>query len=106
AGSAAGPDDAAAVAQLRLDLAEAFRAKAHVQARADKLQEEAARLRARADGDRRAVVTLTAERNTLARKVRDRDDELQQKSRMLEVRTYIPLPSWPSAQQLFCGWGW
>lgn len=81
--TAAAPSDAA-TAQLRLDLAEALRSRGELLAKQQKADEELRTLRARTKADDRRVRELTAERNGLAAKLRDRTEELLGKNRLLE----------------------
>ncbi|KAK6197813.1 hypothetical protein LQW54_010519 [Pestalotiopsis sp. IQ-011] len=81
--TAAAPSDAA-TAQLRLDLAEALRSRGELLAKQLKADEELRTLRARTKADDRRVRELTAERNGLAAKLRDRTEELVGKNRLLE----------------------
>lgn len=78
-------------AQLRVDLAEALRSQGKFQSRLKAAEEELETLRAKTRNDAKAIRTLTAERNTLATKVRDRDEELRGKSKLIEVRLYYCL---------------
>ncbi|OAA67064.1 autophagy protein [Niveomyces insectorum RCEF 264] len=80
-----GPDDAdVPVDQLRLDLAEALRSQGKSQSRLKAAEDELEVLRAKARNDGRSIRSLTAERNALAIKVRDRDEELRGKSKLVE----------------------
>ncbi|CAK7242331.1 MAG: autophagy protein 16, interacts with Atg12p-Atg5p [Sporothrix thermara] len=71
-------------AQLRVDLAEALRSQGKFQARLKAAEEELETLRTKARSDARTIRNLTAERNALAIKVRDRDEELRGKSKLVE----------------------
>ncbi|KAJ9136876.1 hypothetical protein NKR23_g9442 [Pleurostoma richardsiae] len=72
------------LARLRLDLAEALRSRGHAQARLREAEAELHGLRARAAADARSARQLAAERTALRTKVRDRDEELRGKTKMLE----------------------
>ncbi|KAL8417665.1 hypothetical protein RB594_001353 [Gaeumannomyces avenae] len=86
AAAAAGPAAASdpSVARLRLDLAEALRAQGLLQSRVKTAEGELERLRSKTADDSRAIRQLTSERNVLATKVRDRDEELRGKSKLVE----------------------
>lgn len=71
--------------QLRVDLAEALRSQGKFQSRLKVAEEELETLRTRTKNDARSIRSLTAERNTLQVKVRDRDEELRGKSKLVEV---------------------
>ncbi|KAL8371265.1 hypothetical protein RB595_001213 [Gaeumannomyces hyphopodioides] len=83
---AAGPAAASdpSVARLRLELAEALRAQGLLQSRVKTAEGELERLRSRTSDDAKAIRQLTSERNVLATKVRDRDEELRGKSKLVE----------------------
>ncbi len=83
----------AATAQLRLELAEALRSQGQLQSRLKAAEEELVSLRARTKSDGRAIRALNSERNALATRVRDRDEELRGKSKLVEVRTAPVLPA-------------
>ncbi|KAK3401248.1 autophagy-related protein 16 [Sordaria brevicollis] len=75
--------ESALVARLRVDLAEALRAKGDFQRRLNVVEEELVRLRTKTTADNKTLQTLTAERKTLTIKLRDREEELRAKSKML-----------------------
>ncbi|EGO57678.1 hypothetical protein NEUTE1DRAFT_81458 [Neurospora tetrasperma FGSC 2508] len=75
--------DSALLARLRVDLAEALRAKGDFQRRLNVVEEELVRLRTKTTADNKTLQTLTAERKTLTIKLRDREEELRAKSKML-----------------------
>ncbi|KAL2135467.1 hypothetical protein VTI74DRAFT_8453 [Chaetomium olivicolor] len=77
------PDDNPLVARLRLELAEALRAKGQFQQRLQVAEEELARLRAQTTSDSKALRDLTAERRTLTIKLRDREEELRVKNKLV-----------------------
>lgn len=76
-------DDSPIVARLRLELAEALRAKGQFQHRLQAAEEELARLRSKAASDSKALRELTAERRALTVKLRDREEELLAKSKLV-----------------------
>lgn len=85
--------EAAVTAQLRLDLAEALRARGQAEARLRASETELRDLRARTKTDARKLYELTAERNALAAKLKDRNEELVGKNKLLKVRRIIPWPA-------------
>ena len=66
-----------------MDLAEALRSNGQLQSRLQAAEDELARLRTKTASDDRSVRTLAAERRTLAMRLRDRDDELRQKTKLV-----------------------
>ncbi len=73
------------VSQLRLDLAEALRAKGVVEARLRTGEEELTKLRAKSKEDSRSIRDLTSDRTALMTRLKDRDHELREKRKLLEV---------------------
>ncbi|KAL1897100.1 autophagy protein 16, interacts with Atg12p-Atg5p [Sporothrix stenoceras] len=71
-------------AQLRVDLAEALRSQGKFQSRLKAAEEELETLRTKTKSDARSIRSMTAERNALQIKVRDRDEELRGKSKLVE----------------------
>ncbi|KAK4115253.1 autophagy protein 16 [Canariomyces notabilis] len=76
-------DDSATIARLRLELSEALRAKGQFQHRLQTAEEELARLRAKSVSDSKTLRTLTAERRLLTVKLRDREEELRVKTKLV-----------------------
>ena len=76
-------DDTPLVARLRLELAEALRAKGQFQQRLQAADDELTRLRAKTATESKALRDLTAERRTLTMKLRDRDEELRAKNKLV-----------------------
>ncbi|KAI9759219.1 MAG: hypothetical protein M4579_002507 [Chaenotheca gracillima] len=70
--------------QIRHDLAEAQRTKTELQNRLRASVEELEKLRAKTKADAQRVGDLTAARSTLTTRVRDRDEELKGKAKLLE----------------------
>lgn len=70
--------------QLRADLAEALRAKGHFETRIRAAETELEKLRSKAKKDARKIEELTGERNELLVRVRDRDEELKGKGKLIE----------------------
>ncbi|KAK3379852.1 autophagy-related protein 16 [Lasiosphaeria ovina] len=75
--------DSPAVARLRFDLAEALRGKGQFQNRLQTAEEELVRLRTRTAADAKMIRDLTAERRTLTIKLRDREEELRVKNKLV-----------------------
>jgi chromosome segregation ATPase len=73
------------VAQLKSDLAEALRSKGQLQSRLRVAEDELEKLRTKSKADNRIVKDLHAERAVLMTKVKDRDEELRGKAKLLEV---------------------
>jgi ABC-type phosphate transport system auxiliary subunit len=80
------------MSQLRLELAEALRSQGQLQARVKAAEDELDTLRTKARNDSVAIRTLGSERNVLLTKVRDRDEELRGKSKLVEVKQNRPVP--------------
>ncbi|OTA60269.1 autophagy protein 16 [Hypoxylon sp. EC38] len=72
------------VAQLRLDLAEALRSKGQLQSRLKAAEDELQKLRSKTKVDTKRISDLTIERNTLMAKLKDRNEELAGKNKMLK----------------------
>lgn len=72
------------IAQLRLDLAEALRSRGQLQAKFKSADAELQKLRTKGRVDDKRIHDLTVERNSLASKLRDRNEELVGKNRLLE----------------------
>ncbi|KAI9838138.1 MAG: hypothetical protein M1837_002633 [Sclerophora amabilis] len=83
-GSTRTPDSAEDLTQIRRDLAEAQRSKTDLQTRLRTSVEELERLRARSKGDSQRIAELSVARTGLATRVRDRDEELKGKAKLLE----------------------
>ncbi|KAI1212173.1 autophagy-related protein 16 [Annulohypoxylon truncatum] len=73
------------VAQLRLDLAEALRSKGQLQSRLKTAEDELQKLRTKTKVDTKRISDLTIERNAIAAKLGDRNEELVGKNKMLKV---------------------
>ncbi|KAI0014210.1 autophagy protein 16 [Xylariaceae sp. FL0662B] len=72
------------VAQLRLDLAEALRSKGHLQGKLRTAEDELQKLRSKTKVDAKRIHDLTAERNALLAKLKDRNEELAGKNKLLK----------------------
>ncbi|KAH6849897.1 autophagy-related protein 16 [Chaetomium sp. MPI-CAGE-AT-0009] len=75
--------DTPTVARLRLALAEALRSKGEFQQRLEAAEAELARLGTKTAADSRTLRNLTAERRTLTFKLRDREEELRVKNKLV-----------------------
>ncbi|KAK6077836.1 Autophagy protein 16 [Seiridium cupressi] len=72
------------IAQLRLDLAEALRAKGQLQTKFKNADAELQKLRSKNKVDDKRIHDLTTERNSLTSKLRDRNEEVVGKTRLLK----------------------
>lgn len=86
------PDDddtsssSAAALQLKQDFAEALRSKGVSETRLRAAQDELAKLRAKSKSDSKSIRDLAADRSTLTTRLKDRDYELREKRKLIEVR--------------------
>ncbi|KAI0166149.1 autophagy-related protein 16 [Xylariaceae sp. FL1272] len=71
-------------AELRRDLAEALRGRGQAQTRLKAAESELAHLRSKSKVDGKRISDLTAERNALLAKLRDRKEELDEKSELVK----------------------
>ncbi|KAK3375406.1 autophagy-related protein 16 [Podospora didyma] len=71
------------IARLRLDLAEALRGRGQFQTRLQAAEDELVRLRAKTAAESKLIRELTSERRTLMTKIRDREEELRGKTKMV-----------------------
>jgi chromosome segregation ATPase len=94
--SAASTEDPS-VAQLRLELAEALRSKGVVERRLLSAAEERDKLREKTKKDTRSLRVLESECTSLATRLKDRDHELREKRKLVEVSALAPriLPAYP-----------
>jgi len=76
-------NDSAVAARLRLQLAEALRAQGQFQSRLQAAETELARLRAKTAADNKTLQTLTTEHRALSIKLRDREEELRVKNKLV-----------------------
>ncbi|EXA45878.1 hypothetical protein FOQG_06099 [Fusarium oxysporum f. sp. raphani 54005] len=74
------------VAQLKQDLAEALRSKGVTEKRLRAGEEELMQLRAKHKADTKSIRDLTADRNSLTTRLKDREYELREKRKLIEVR--------------------
>lgn len=81
-------DDVGAI-QVRLDLAEALRSKGVTEARLRAAEEELTKLRSKSKEDSRSIRHLTSDKTVLTTRLKDREHELREKRKLLEVR-----PKW------------
>ncbi len=91
--------DPASASRLWLELAEALRSRGQLESRLNVAEEQLEKLRTKTKVDSKSIRALTGERNILATKVRDRDEELREKSKLVEVRkcySYALLAMWAS----------
>ncbi|KAF4337366.1 Autophagy 16 [Fusarium beomiforme] len=72
------------VAQLKQDLAEALRSKGVAEKRLRASEEELIQLRSKHKTDTKSIRELTAERNSLTTRLKDREYELREKRKLIE----------------------
>lgn len=84
AGETSGADDPG-VAQLRLDLAESLRSKGVTESRLRSAEEELAKLRTKSREDSRSIRDLSGERTMLTTRLKDREHEIREKRKLIEV---------------------
>lgn len=77
------------LANIRKDLSEAQRSKGSMEVEIQGLSEEIHKLRVQSKLDRKRISELALERTNLATRMRDRDEELKGKAKLLEVSLYI-----------------
>ena len=77
--------DSETISKIRQDLSEAQRSKGEMQTRLQTLTEELQKLKMQSKVDSRRINELTAERTTLITKIKDRDEELGGKAKLLVV---------------------
>jgi hypothetical protein len=70
---------------MRSDLAEALRSKGQLQSRLKAAEAELERVKTKNKSDTRLIKDLSGERVVLITKVRDRDEELRGKAKLLDV---------------------
>ena len=76
-------DDSALIARLRFDLAEALRAKGQFQNKLQTAEKELSKLQSKTTADTRTIRELTTERKKLTTRLRDREDELRAKNKLV-----------------------
>ena len=77
------------LARARQDLSEAQRGKGVMQSHLDALSEELQKLKLQTQFDNKRIKELNAERTALMTRMRDQDEELKGKAKLLEVRYYL-----------------
>lgn len=88
------PSDPEGLSQIRIELAEALRAKGQLQTRLKSAEGTRDELRARVKADERLIKQLQADKAILSVRVRDRDEELRGKTQLLVVIWVAR--SWPT----------
>lgn len=73
------------LAKVREDLGEAQRSKGAMQAQLQSLNEEGAELRTQSQVDKKRIENLGVEKTNLVKRMRDLDEELKGKTKLLEV---------------------
>lgn len=76
-------DEQALISRLRLDLAEALRSQTQLQQRLQAADDELARLRAKTAVEGKALREANGERRALSVKLRDREEELRAKNKLV-----------------------
>lgn len=79
------------LAKVREDLREAQRSKGAMQAQLQSLNEEVAELRTQSQVDKKRIEDLGLEKTNLVKRMRDLDEELKGKTKLLEVCFYLYL---------------
>ena len=82
--------------QLRKDLEESQQNRAALQAQLKSLNEETEKIRLQSATDCKRINDLVSERASLSVKMRDRDEELRDKKKLLEVRFTRLMTHFPS----------
>lgn len=77
-----------AVAKVRQDLSEAQRSRGLMETKLQSVTEELNKLKIQSSLDSKRIGELTKEKATLSTGLRDRDEELRGKTKLLEVRGY------------------
>ena len=77
-----------AVAKVRQDLSEAQRSRGLMETKLQSVTEELNKLKIQSSLDSKRIGELTKEKATLSTGLRDRDEELKGKTKLLEVRGY------------------
>ena len=77
-----------AIAKVRQDLSEAQRSRGLMETKLQSVTEELNKLKIQCSLDSKRIGELTKEKATLTTGLRDRDEELRGKTKLLEVRSY------------------
>lgn len=80
-----GAVDDAIVTQIRLDLTESLRSKGVTEGRLRVAEEELTKLRVKSKEDSRSLRDLGSDRTTLITRLKDREHELREKRKLIEV---------------------
>ena len=91
-------DLSAMLASVREDLAEAQKMRAELQSRLDSTTAELEKLKEKSAVDAKRIGDLATERNQLVVRLRDRDEELRGKSKLLEVSSFHSISERCSSQ--------
>ena len=75
--------------EIKQDLVEAQRARSDLEANMGEMKREVERLRTASRMDGKALGELAAEKSSLLTRLRDRDEELKGKAKLLEVSSQI-----------------
>lgn len=80
-----GPSLAEILKTTRADLSEAQRSRTDLQDQLNRLNTEVDKLRKKSHRDGRRLETLESEKDILGKRLKDRDEELREKTKLLEV---------------------
>lgn len=94
-----GPSLAELLKTTRADLSEAQRSRTDLQDQLNRLNIELDKLRKKSHRDGRRLQTLESEKDILGKRLKDRDEELREKTKLLEVSDLI---LWYSRGKTIC----
>lgn len=80
------------IAKVRQDLSEAQRSRGLMETKLQSVTEELQKLKIQSSLDSKRIGELSKEKATLTTGMRDRDEELRGKAKLLEVRVNAPYP--------------
>ena len=86
------PNPGDAIAKVRQDLSEAQRSRGLMETKLQSVTEELQKLKIQSSLDSKRIGELSKEKATLTTGMRDRDEELRGKAKLLEVRVNAPYP--------------
>lgn len=87
--SESGPSLTELLKTTRADLSEAQRSRTELQDRLNQLNIELEKLRKKSNRDCRRLDTLEREKDILGKRMKDRDEELREKTKLLEVGDFM-----------------
>lgn len=83
-----------AISRIRHDLSVAQRSKGEIQAQLQQLSEDMQDLKAQSKADSKRINELMTERNALVTRIKDRDEELRGKAKLLMVSSLHGFNGW------------